>query len=345
MGAGPQTQHPTALSADVNGRLVAPRDAAAAIERGRVLWLAGDEALLRQLPRGRWIGGSIPYFVAQNGGQASRELVFCAELPPQIATAVQVRYYDARTIGQVAKDAPDNGFSILLIPATSEVHLSYAQHAPGYEDMFLKPIAGWVTGVHLDDLGKMRPTVFNGVTGDNSSDRALVMHVTLKPDKVANIGIVNTFTQGTGDAIEFPETGFSASTCRINGVECSFAQHVRENNIDLRLPLVADYSGTMINVSLQQVDERGNNVSFYAPVFRGVRYRFAAPVDDYVEAFYSAIPHFEQPVAFSCNCVLNYLYSGLHGKKTAQLTGPATFGEIAYQLLNQTLVYLLVEEA
>lgn len=329
----------------MNGRLVALREAAAAIERGRVLWLAGDEALLRQLPRGRWIGGSIPYFVGQGGGQASRELVFCAELPPQIATAVQVRYYDARTIERVAKDAPDNGFSLLLIPATSEVHLGYAQHAPGYEDMFLKPIAGWVTGVHLDDLGKTRPTVFNGVTGDSSNERALVMHVTLKPDRIANVGIVNTFTQGNGDTIEFRATGFTASTCHINGVESSLAQYVRERNIDMRLPLVADYSGTMINVSLQQVDERGNNVSFYAPVFKGVRYKFAAPVDDYVEAFYSAIPHFEQPVAFSCNCVLNYLYSGLEGKKTAQLTGPATFGEIAYQLLNQTLVYLLIEEA
>lgn len=31
---------------------------------------------------------------------------------------------------------------------------------------------------------------------------------------------------------------------------------------------------------------------------------------------------------------------GLEGKKTGDVTGPVTFGEIAYQLLNQTLVYL-----
>ena len=344
MAAGPQTQGPTALTGDINGRLVSVREAAAAIERGKVLWISGDEVLLKQLPQGRWLGGTIPYFVGQDGGMTTREFVLCGELPPQVATAVQIKFYDVNTISQVAKDAPDNGFTMLLIPATSEVHLSYAQNAPGYEDMFLKPIAGWITGVHLDDLGKLRPAVYNGVTGISANDRAVAMHITLKPNKIATIGIVNTFTQGSGDTIEFPETGFSASTCRVNGVERSFAQYVREKNIDLRLPLVADYSGTMINVSLQQVDERGNNVSFYAPVFRGVRYRFAAPVDDYVEAFYAAIPHLEQPVAFSCNCILNYLYSGLEGKKTANLTGPATFGEIAYQLLNQTLVYLLVEE-
>jgi hypothetical protein len=47
-------------------------------------------------------------------------------------------------------------------------------------------------------------------------------------------------------------------------------------------------------------------------------------------------------IIFSCNCILNYLYSGLKGKKTAGITGPATFGEIAYQLLNQTMVYLRI---
>jgi len=43
---------------------------------------------------------------------------------------------------------------------------------------------------------------------------------------------------------------------------------------------------------------------------------------------------------FSCNCILNYLYADLAGDKALSITGPATFGEIAYVLLNQTLVYL-----
>jgi hypothetical protein len=34
----------------------------------------------------------------------------------------------------------------------------------------------------------------------------------------------------------------------------------------------------------------------------------------------------------------------LEGQRTANITGPFTFGEIAYQLLNQTLVYLSVED-
>jgi hypothetical protein len=48
-------------------------------------------------------------------------------------------------------------------------------------------------------------------------------------------------------------------------------------------------------------------------------------------------------MAFSCNCILNYIYGNLEGKKLAGTAGPITFGEIAYQLLNQTMVYLEFE--
>lgn len=82
---GPQPAN--APLASVSGRLVTVAEAAAAIRQGRVLWIGGDEALLRQLPTGHWIGGTIPYFVAQDGGETTRERVFCSELPPNIAPA------------------------------------------------------------------------------------------------------------------------------------------------------------------------------------------------------------------------------------------------------------------
>jgi hypothetical protein len=34
----------------------------------------------------------------------------------------------------------------------------------------------------------------------------------------------------------------------------------------------------------------------------------------------------------------------LAGKQTGAFTGPVTFGEVAYQLLNQTLVYLKIHD-
>jgi hypothetical protein len=101
----------------------------------------------------------------------------------------------------------------------------------------------------------------------------------------------------------------------------------------------------MINVTFQEIDEDKKTVSFYAPVFSGVEYKLSAPVDDYVSSFQSSLPKLDNVVTFSCNCVLNYLHSGLEGKTTQGMTGPMTFGEIAYQLLNQTLVYLTVDDA
>ena len=81
-------------------------------------------------------------------------------------------------------------------------------------------------------------------------------------------------------------------------------------------------------------------MSFYAPVFKNIEYRFAVRVNDYAGEFKKRIDEAgaHNPV-ISCNCILNYLYGDLNGKKIPPYTGPVTFGEIAYQLLNQTLVY------
>jgi len=90
------------------------------------------------------------------------------------------------------------------------------------------------------------------------------------------------------------------------------------------------------------VDLERGRVQFYAPVFADIEYRHAAPVGDYVQEFDLQIATHPAQAAFSCNCILNYLYGKLEGKKAGHLTGPITFGEIAHQLLNQTLVYLEV---
>lgn len=329
---------------DINTKMAKVDQVKAAIESGRVLWLAGDQDLLSQLPKGRWVGGTIPYFMSAGGGLTTKDSIYVAELDVTHARKIQIKQYNMETIKNVAKDAPENGFTILIIPAFADIHTSYAKNAPYYEDMFLKPIAGWVSGLHLDDLGSVKPGVFNGGTAQHLTDKAIAMHVTLAPAKVAHIGIVNIQEQDDGDSIEFTETGSSASKCMVNGVETNFADYLVENNIDNKIPLVADYSGAMINVSIQKISQENNSVSFYAPVFNGVEYKFAKPVNDYVTQFSNATPQFKNDATFSCNCVLNYIYQELEGKQGVSICGPMTFGEIAYQLLNQTLVYVYIDD-
>ena len=47
----------------------------------RQLILAGDETVLRQLPGGNWIGGTIPYFMTTEGGTVRRDRIFVTEVP------------------------------------------------------------------------------------------------------------------------------------------------------------------------------------------------------------------------------------------------------------------------
>jgi hypothetical protein len=224
--------------------------------------------------------------------------------------------------------------------------LTYAEHAPEYEAMFTKPIVGWVTGVHLSELGKSKALAFNGTTGEAYADKAVAMFVQLQPGKMAEVVTVNPWHAGEGAVLEFPETGFSATRALVNGVERPLVAYLDEVAADPRYPLVGDYAGARVatvNVSFQGIDRSTGRVSFYAPVFRGIKYKLAAAPSDYVAAFESAMPPLRgAETVFSCNCVLNYLHKQLEGKRIAGDPGPKTYGEIAYQLLNQTMVYLTI---
>lgn len=324
--------------------LLTPEAAAELILSGATLAIAGDESVLAALPEGNWIGGTIPYFMGQQGGVTTREQLFVTPLDFHPGLTPTIRHYDVASLSQVCMEAPANGFSLIILPAFSEVHFEYAQHASMYEEMFMKPLVGWIAGIHLDDMGKRSPKVRDGRSGALLENQAVVVHVPLPENVSANVSIVNLFSQGDGDLIEFETSGFEASSCLINGKPTSLARYLQRIGHDTRLPLVADYSGALINVSLKAVDEAQDIVQFYGPVFPHVAYKLARPfAGSYESAFGHAIEDLPEKAGFSCNCVLNYLYSELEGKRTGHVTGPMTFGEVAYVLLNQTMVHLTLE--
>ncbi len=312
------------------------------LESGKKLVLAGEEALLRRVPKGQWIGGTIPYFMGESGGVTTRDLIYVDEIPAS-AVGARISIYETDNIHLVATATPDNGYTVLIIPAFSQLHEKYALEALSFDNMFLRVVAGWISGIHLDDLGKASPLVFDGTTGQSMNDKGVAVHIELPSNQQAQLGVVNIFEPGAGDEIEFGASGFSTKECVVNGVRREFIDYVNENKLDTRLPLVANYMGTHVNVSIQSLD--GGIAKFYAPVFEGVKYRWAKPVGSYPEHFTGAIPAALARPAFSCNCILNYLYGKLENRRTGNLTGPMTFGEIGYQLLNQTLVYVSVQNA
>ncbi len=318
-----------------------PDEAAQLVEDGAVAVFAGAEAALASLPRGRWIGGTTAYFMTEQGGLVDCERLFCTVIS-QASEAQSVVLPEAAVSGlTLGRFAP--GFTYLLMPAFGAVHRRYAIEGPGLPGLFDQPVMGWVSGTHLDELGRRKPLVFDGWSGAALDDEAVALHVRLPEGVAAEMDIINLFVPGDGPAISFPETAFSAGSCTIDGRADNFATWLARSGADTRLPLVADYAGIMVNVAIRDVDPERGVARFYAPVVTGETYRLARPVSDYIDTFAERAGSVEPGLRqHTCNCILNYVYAGLDGRSTPGHVGPITFGEIAYMLLNQTLVRLRI---
>lgn len=312
------------------------------IGRGAALVVAGEEALLSQLPEGRWIGGTIPYFMTVDGGCLSTDRVFVTQLPDYV-TDVEVLEYPAEELRTIYEGAAANTVSLIILPYGGAAHDEFALNAPNYHGFATHPLIGWVAGTRLDGDAAATPACYCG-RAEPLRDRAVVLRFKLPPGRHARIDAINLFEQSAGDCLRFPVGGLTVRDVLVNGQSRVLADYLEEQGYDVRLPLVADYCNTLVNAAIKRFDRERGEVEFFAPVWPGVDYRQALPVSDYVKAFESRLGELSAGrVVFSCNCVLNYLYSNLEGRSTGSIVGPMTFGEVAYQLLNQTLVCLVVE--
>jgi hypothetical protein len=312
------------------------------VKTGAPLVLAGSEDALDELPPGNWVGGTIPYFMADGGGVVATDRVFVNRMPAD--SEVVLAHYGADELESIVSKAPVNGFSLVILPAFSRAHRAFAEDATRYPDAFMKPTAGWIAGVLLGDLGKRTAKVFDGRTATKHEDGAVVAHIALPASKLASIEIVNIFEPDDGDVLTFDKTGFEASEVLVNGKRRPLPAYLAERgDADCKLPLVGEYDGAHVTVSLQSIDAASGKVAFYAPVFEKIEYRLARPVPDYAGAFREKLSTYStEGVAFSCNCILNFVYGELEGKAIGSLQGPVTFGEIGFQLLNQTLAVVRV---
>jgi len=319
-------------------------EAAKRIDAGDVMVIAGDESLLAALPRGSWIGGTTVYFVTETGGAVVRDKLFCTTFPQ--ATGASPRHLAVEALPHISEGYKAGGITMIMIPAFSVAHSQFAVEGQTYPGLFDQPLAGWITGVHLDDIGKKAPKVFDGATGTGHDEGAVLLHVALPEGVSIDLDILNIFAQGNEPSLSFtfPEGGFSATRAQVNGAEVNLAKYITDHALDTRLPLVANYAGALVNVSIQSVDTAAGEVKFYAPVVAGVEYRMANALGSYSQAFAKGAGD-AGAGQYSCNCILNYLYGELEGQRTGGFTGPVTFGEIAYILLNQTLVRMDISDA
>lgn len=321
--------------------LLSVEDASRLIDCGAILLVAGSEEAISRLPKGNWIGGTSVYFLTPEGGLVDRERVFCTWIDE--ARSCRIEVLPPHDLRRLTRGRFARGFTAILIPAFSEAHTTFAMEAPRYEGVFNQPLLGWISGVHLDEVGTVAPKIFDGTTGRAHEEGAALLHVELAETAAPHLDIVNLFSQGNKEIVTFDTDGFTARRANVNGQDVDFAEYITANGIDTRLPLVANYAGALINVSIQSVSTRDHEVRFYAPVVAGMEYRLARNMENYVDAF-AIHEDGEGAGNFSCNCILNYLYGGLEGSRTGSYCGPVTFGEIAYVLLNQTMVRLRITD-
>ena len=308
------------------------------INEGGLLHISGTQALLEKLPKGNWLGGTGEHFMGDNGGVVTKELLFVTQMPYD---TYKIQTYTVETVKNVVADGYENGFTVVILPYGSAINAEYALNANDYKDMYMRPIAGWVAGRNLDNPEQI-PKVGNGQAGEVYDDKGVAVHVQLPAGKIASVNIVNIFAPSENyPIVEFDEHDFVVQNCIVNGKKTSFTEFIKEYNVSSMAPMIGDYSGASINISIQAVEEEG--VRLAAPPAKGIKYRWASPVEDYAAAFQSHAKELEgKNIAFSCNCLYNFIFGQLEGKKIPVFAGPATWGEIAYKLVNQTFVYIAI---
>jgi hypothetical protein len=309
------------------------------IQAGRILLLAGEEALLAQLPAGRWIGGSAAAFLGLADSSAQGRI--CYSDLTEHAQAAEILLLDASGLPGLAARYPENGFSVLILPGLSALLVSFARDGADYPGLYNSPLIGWMSAVDLAGP-PARPKIFAG-SGQAHAERGALMHVSLPRGLAAQIDVINLFSTGRGAAITFREDGLSATSCLVDGAPQNLAAYIARHRIDTNLPLIADYHGAAMNVSIRAVDAQKQRVDFFAPVFKTLIYHFATPLMDFSAALGRAVAAIEPgDMAFACTCELNYRQALLEGRRAGRFTGPVTFGEIAYIALNQTLACLSI---
>ena len=311
------------------------------IEQDKTLVIAGDQTVLEQLPDGNWIAGTIPYFMTKEGGQYSEEKLFVTDFS-EFSVDTIMKIYSTDTIENIVSDSFDNGFTLIIIPALTPVWHKYALESPDWDGLYNNPIVGWVSGVKYENFATKTPKVFIG--NKMFSDNAVAIHFKLPSQKIARLEIINVYEQSDDDEIYFEESGFGNNECLINGKKTNLYEYLNKKGIDETLPLVANYAGANINVG-SIWNKKEKRADLFAPVFPNIPYKIAKSRNiNYSQEFkLQLIKEHGSNIVFSCNCLFNFMNFKLIDKNICDVAGPITFGEIAYHVINQTFVYLIIE--
>jgi hypothetical protein len=299
------------------------------IGEGLYLILAGERETLQQLPAGNWMAGSTPSYVSSGQpGEIAKNQLYVNQVP-EYAVNVEIKTYDAENLRHIFTEGPDNGFTVLLLPFASEILREYALHAFDYENFGLVPLIGWVAGTGNTWESLQTDVVMYGPDATAHLNKAIVMHVGLPADKYAEIHIHSPFKIHSDVTVVFDENTVAPQEALINGERQNLREYMIRHNINFQYPLIVNLAGINICVTFNY---DASQLTTMTALFKGVNYHFSEPDTQVWE-----IP---QDRIYALCCL--YYIINPDPEKLSQMTGPVTYGEIAYQMVTQSVVYLTI---
>ncbi len=315
------------------------------IKQGRIMHLCGNEDTLKGLPKGNWVAGMSPYFM-DGVGKICNDKIYVDDFS-FIAEECEVATFDKTDIAEIAsRNKYGNGFIFIVLPINSEVYFTFANHSLEYEHIYDNPVVGYVSAVRLEEYGKKQPKVAIGSDGILHDAKAAVMYVKVANRLRVRAEIMNFDTIDYASApLKFPKPGFDQCDCLINGEPGKIGKHLERIKQETgHYPqLITSQNGALVNRDIKYVNAETGEASFFAPIYTEDTYHCVKPNNDYLATFNRRLGRKTDVIA--CVSCTSYFMQGDFEYRHIDFNGVYTFGEIAYQLLNKTIVTLEVDLA
>ncbi|MBO7440653.1 MAG: hypothetical protein J6T96_03145 [Bacteroidales bacterium] len=315
------------------------------IKEGRIMHLCGNEETLKDLPKGNWVAGMTPYFMDEVGKICGNKIY--VDDFSFIGEECEMATFDENNIAEIAKrNKYSNGFIFVVLPIDSQVYFTFANHSLEYENIYDNPVVGYVSSVLLEEYGKKQPKVAIGSEGVLHADKAAVMYVKV-PDRLRVRAEIMNFDSidDTTPSLKFPKTGFTQSDCLIDGKPGNIARYLEDvkSRIGHYPQLITSQNGALVNRDVKSVNLETGEAVFFSPAYESDVYYIVKVNKDYLGTFNRRLGRKTDVIA--CVSCTSYFLQGDFEYRHIDFNGVYTFGEIAYQLLNKTIVTLEVDIA
>lgn len=336
----------------MNNKLFTKDEVIDLINAGHVMLLSGSDNALKGLPKGKWIAGTTPYFM-DGTGKVDETNIFVDDFT-DIAKNAKVEVFDTTNIKDIAKHGYNNGFIVMSIPIDTEIYFEFSNKSLEYENIYNNPLVGFVACCNFNDygnFGSLKTFVGAGNYGQLFHNKAVALYVELPENITARAEIINLDTiDYSTPKVVFPKTSFFQSDCTIDGKPGNIADYL-ENYVKPRMggkgytQMITSQNGALINRDPKVVDVEKGTASFFSPAYEGDEYYLVKPGNDYFTMFNDALKAKGDAEIAACFSCISYFFGGSFEGKSIIKNGCYAFGEIAYQLLNKTIVTLEIDRA